>query len=172
MSRIINEPSIKTPLIAALRELLEHRALWMYFLCDEVEKKGLKPQEYAPAAIRRCGEYQGGLLVKKGKKGKSLKGLKKALFGFFARRVFEMKILNCDDEHLDIDFSYCPLVKAWQKQGCSDERIEMMCKHAMCGDRGIGSCFDAELELRQTIAEGAQTCQLRYFKNTEGNKLQ
>ena len=41
MSAIRNEPKIKNPLIVAIREQLEHRALWMYLLCDEAKKKGL-----------------------------------------------------------------------------------------------------------------------------------
>ena len=64
MSGIKNEPKIKNPLIVAIREQLEHRALWMYLLCDEAAKKGLSAEDYAPAAIRRCGLYQGGLLRK------------------------------------------------------------------------------------------------------------
>ena len=43
MSNIKNEPKIKNPLIVAIREQLEHRALWMYLLCDEAKKKGLEP---------------------------------------------------------------------------------------------------------------------------------
>ena len=43
---IKNEPKIKNPLIVAIREQLEHRALWMYLLCDEAKKKGLNPEEY------------------------------------------------------------------------------------------------------------------------------
>jgi len=164
MSKVKNIPRLKTPLTVGIREQLEHRALWMYLLCDEAAKKGLKMADFAPAAIKRCGLYQGALLVEKGGKGKSLKGLKKALFGFFAQRVFEMDILRCDDDHLDIDFHYCPLVKAWQKQGCSDEQIAEMCDHAMCGDRGIGECFGVELDLPQTIAKRADTCQLRYIR--------
>ena len=62
MSNIKNEAKIRNPLIVAIREQLEHRALWMYLLCDEAAKKGLAPQDYAPAAIRRCGLYQGGNL--------------------------------------------------------------------------------------------------------------
>ena len=31
---IKNEAKIKNPLIVAIREQLEHRALWMYLLCD------------------------------------------------------------------------------------------------------------------------------------------
>ena len=38
---IKNEAKIKNPLIVAIREQLEHRALWMYLLCDEAKKKGL-----------------------------------------------------------------------------------------------------------------------------------
>ena len=164
MSRIVNEARVKNPLIVGIREQLEHRALWMYLLCDEAEKHGLKAEDFAPDAIKRCGLYQGANLVKKGGKGTSLKGLKKALFGWFAQQVFEMDILRCDDDHLDIDFHYCPLVKAWQKQGCSDEQIAVMCDHAMCGDRGIGESFGVELDLPGTIAKGDPTCQLRYVR--------
>ena len=79
MSKIVNNAKVKNPLIVGIREQLEHRALWMYLLCDEAEKHGLKAEDFAPDAIRRCGLYQGENLVKKGGKGKSLKGLKKAL---------------------------------------------------------------------------------------------
>ena len=94
----------------------------------------------------------------------SLKGLKKTLFTKPAQMVFEMDILESTDDKLSIDFHYCPLVKAWQKQGLSDEEIQLLCDHAMCGDRGIGCCFGVELDLPQTIAKGADTCQLRYIR--------
>ena len=64
---IKNEPKIKNPLIVAIREQLEHRALWMYLLVDEARKKGLEPSEYAPNAIKRCGLYQGSNLREKAK---------------------------------------------------------------------------------------------------------
>ena len=51
---IKNEPKIKNPLIVAIREQLEHRALWMYLLVDEAKKKGLESKDYAPEAIKRC----------------------------------------------------------------------------------------------------------------------
>ena len=161
---VINEPKYKNPLLQAIREQLEHRALWMYLLCDEAKKKGLDPEEYAPDAIKRCGLYQGANLVKKGGMGQSLKGLKKALFGKAAQLVFEMKILRCDDDHLDIDFHYCPLVKAWQKQGCSDEEIKLLCDPAMCGDRGFAESFGCELDLPATIANGDDCCKIRFVR--------
>ena len=162
MTNIHNEAKIKNPLIVAIREQLEHRALWMYFLCDEARKKGLEPTEYAPAAIRRCGLYQGARFREKGGLVQSLRGLKKALFGKFAQWVFEMDIVQCDDDHLSIDFHYCPLVKAWQKQNCSDEEIRLLCDHAMCGDRGIAESFGCHLNLPKTIARGDDICQIRF----------
>lgn len=160
---IKNEPKIKFPLIVAVREQLEHRALWMYLLCDEARKKGLDPADFAPDAIMRCGLFQGGNLVKKGGTT-SLKGLKKTLFTKAAQWVFEMDILRCDDDHLDIDFHYCPLVKAWQKQGCTDEEISVLCDYAMCGDRGIGKSYGVELDLPATIARGDDVCKIRYIR--------
>ena len=159
---VVNEAKIKFPLIVAIREQLEHRALWMYLLTDEAEKKGLKSDEYAPEAIKRCGLYQGGNLRAKAGGGNSLKGLKKTLFSKFAQWVFEMEIKECDDDHLSIDFHYCPLVKAWQKQGCSDEELCKLCDHAMCGDRGIAESFDAVLDLPKTIARGDGICEIRF----------
>ena len=135
---IKNEAKIKNPLVVGIREQLEHRALWMYLLCDEARKKA------------------GG--------GDSLKGLKKTLFSKFAQWVFEMDIKRCTDDNLDIDFHYCPLVKAWQKQGLSDEEIQLLCDHAMCGDRGIAESFGCELDLPATIARGDDTCQIRFVR--------
>ena len=84
MSKIVNEAKIKNPFIAKIRELLEHRAFWLYLLVDEAEKRGLDPTDFASAAISRCGISQGNDLVKKGGT-KSLKGLKKTLFTKAAR---------------------------------------------------------------------------------------
>lgn len=161
---IKNEPRITNPIIVAIREQLEHRALWMYLLCDEAAKKGLKSEEYAPDAIKRCGLYQGANLREKAGGGESLRGLKKTLFSKFAQWVFEMDIRQCDDDHLSIDFHYCPLVKAWQKQGCTDEEIRCLCDTAMCGDRGIGESFGCKLNLPKTIARGDDICEIRFVR--------
>jgi hypothetical protein len=161
LSKIINEAKIKNPLIRAIRELLEHRALWMYLLCDEARKKGLLPESFAPEAIRRCGLYHGKNQLEKGKTN-SLKSLKKTLFKKTAQWIFEMKILKCTDDSLHIDFHYCPLVKAWQKQGCSDEEIGKLCDFAMYGDRGIAEIFNSELTLPKTLAKGDSKCEIRF----------
>lgn len=105
------------------------------------------------------------MLREKAGGGESLKGLKKTLFTKFAQWVFEMDIKHSTDDNLDIDFHYCPLVKAWQKQGCSDEEIQMLCDYAMCGDRGIAESFGCHLELPKTIARGDDICEIRFVRD-------
>jgi uncharacterized protein (DUF927 family) len=82
--------------------------------------------------------------------------------------VFEMKIIKSTENHLDIDFHYCPLVKAWQKQNCTDAQIEKLCDIAMCGDRGIADKYGAVLDLPRTIAKGDRKCELRFRKIQPG----
>ena len=163
MSIVKNEPKYKNGLLQAIRAQLEHRAFWLYLLCDEASKRGLDPKDFGSAAIKRCGLSQGAGLVKKGKTD-SLKGLRKTLFTKAAQLVFEMDIIESTDDKLSIDFHYCPLVKAWQKQGCSDEEIALLCDHAMCGDRGIAESFGCRLELPATIAKGDDVCKIRFVR--------
>ncbi|MEG1732047.1 MAG: L-2-amino-thiazoline-4-carboxylic acid hydrolase [Longicatena sp.] len=163
MSKITNEAKITNPIVQAVRGQLEQRAAWLYLLCDEGEKRGLDPVEFGSEAIKRCGLGQGKLLVKQGNT-RSLKGLRKTLFTKPAQWMFEMKVQNCSDDQLEIHFHYCPLVKAWQKAGCSDEKIAQLCDIAMCGDRGIGESYGCALDLKKTIANGDEICHLRYYR--------
>ena len=163
MSKVVNEAKITNKLIVAIREQLEHRALWLWLLCDEAQKRGLDPEDFASAAIKRCGHVHGERLIAKGGTS-SLKGLRKTLFSKAAQWVFEMDVKRSEDDELDIDFHYCPLVKAWQRAGCTDEQIAMLCDIAMCGDRGIGERYGAVLELPQAIAKGDAVCELKYIK--------
>jgi hypothetical protein len=160
-SKVVNTPKVKNALIRKVRELFEHRALWMYLLCDEARKQGLPPEKFAPGAIFRCGQYQGGLIVERCG-SRSLKSLKKRLFNLPGRLVFEMKVRRLTDDNFDVDFHYCPLVGAWQKQGCSVEEMDKLCNYAMCGDRGIAESFGCELDLRKTIARGDGVCEIRF----------
>ena len=140
MSIVKNEPKYKFGLLQAIREQLEHRAYWLYLLCDEAGKRGLDWKEFGYPAIRRCGLDHGAKHVKKGNTD-SLKGLKKVLFTKPAQLVFEMDILEC-----------------------TDEEIATLCDIAMCGDHGIGECYGAVLDLPKCIAKGDDICSLRYHK--------
>ncbi len=173
MSNIKNENGIKTPgvkyVVTRIREQLEHRAMWLAVLTDEAEKHGLTLEEYAGDAIRRCGVIQG---AKLSGGSKDFRTLKKNLFDSFARKVFEMDIVESTEDKLSINFHYCPLVKAWQKMGYDDERIKKLCDAAMCGDRGIISQFGGKLNLEQTIADGSDYCKIRFVRdeNAKDNK--
>ena len=161
MSNIKNIPKNTNKLIKAVRGLLEHRATWLYLLLDEAKKSGVGNEDFAKAAVMRCGCFQGDQLTAAAGT-RSLKGLKKQLFTLPARMVFEMKILACTDDKLDINFHYCPLVAAWQSQGATDEQIAKLCDIAMQGDRGIAKSFGCELELGETIAKGYSKCEIRF----------
>jgi len=157
---------MKNGLIAAVRELLEHRALWLYLLTDQARKQGLPPDAYASKAVNRCGLFQGKELVAKGGTS-SLKGLKKTLFSKPAQWVFEMKVLRSTDDNLDIDFHYCPLVAAWQKQGCSAAEIHDLCEIAMSGDRGIAASYGCHMDLLTAIARGDSHCEIRFARGLD-----
>ena len=163
MSTITNTPQKNFFALKLLRNFFEHRALWLYFIYDEAAKENLDLEPIARKAIRRCGVYHGSLHETKQNPG-SLPELKKNLFGFVGRQIFEMQIVECTDEVLGVDFHYCPLVNAWKKQGCSDEQIDTLCDIAMCGDRGIAEKYGAVVELPKTIAKGDGVCELRFRK--------
>ena len=162
--KIDNAPKHKGKLISAIRGTLEHRAMWLYLLLDEAEKKGLTWEDFAGAAVGRCGCIQGAELRQKAGTT-SLKGLQKTLFNLPARMVFEMDLLACDDDHMSLDFHHCPLVAAWQKLGCTTEEIGRLCDIAMDGDRAIAQSFGCTLELGDVIAKGGKTCQLRFTRD-------
>ena len=106
MTNIHNEAKIKNPLIVAIREQLEHRALWMFFLCDEARKKGLEPTEYAPAAIRRCGLYQGARFREKGGLGNSLRGLSTTAAACFWLSAFSAATFFTSSVLFMIEYSF------------------------------------------------------------------
>lgn len=93
-----NTPKKNGFIIRKLRNLFEHRALWLYFLYDEARKNGVKPESFASSAIRRCGLYHG-MRALTGKdvavqsadgKGGSCRLLKKKLFPSIGQKIFEM----------------------------------------------------------------------------------
>ena len=75
-----------------------------------------------------------------------------------------MEIATLDDEKLCIEFNYCPLVAAWQKQGFDDDRIQELCDYAMDGDRGIAKACQLDFELGKTIAKGDSICEVNFYK--------
>ena len=73
---IKNEAKIKNPLVVGIREQLEHRALWMYLLCDEA-KKGPGPGGLRPRRHPALRTVSGRRAAEKGRRRRLLKGSEK-----------------------------------------------------------------------------------------------
>lgn len=161
---ITNKGKKRNFIIENFRATIEQRASWLWLLCDEAEKKGLAWEDFAPAAITRYGEREGQELVKRAWDSKSLLGLRFLLFTLPARMIFDIKIKKLGSREFNMEFNYCPLVNAWQKEGCSDGQIARLCDIAMCGDHGIAKAYDAELVITERISRGDGVCKMHYVR--------
>ena len=158
---ITNKPSKESDRINLLRNAIEHRATWAYLLIDEAKKRGLDTS-FAHDAIKRCGVFHG---LNKFPRTDDLKEFAAAFANQDVVDAFEMEIKENSDEHLHIDFHYCPLVSAWLKLGVKEEEIAELCDIAMDGDRGIISTYPKfKFELGKTIAKGDDLCEIRIDK--------
>ena len=158
---IHNTPSKSDPRTDLFRNAIEHRATWMGLLIDEAKKRGLTT-EFAHEAIRRCGCFHG---ANKYPQTDDLTEFAPAFANPDVVGVFEMELKENNEEHLYIDFHYCPLVAAWLKCGLPEEDIPELCDIAMDGDRGIISGFDKfTFDLGKTIAKGDDVCEIRINK--------
>ena len=157
---IVNESKETDYFVNLSRSHFEHRALWLLLLCREAEKKGLAWEDFALDAIAENGKIDGKALIEKG--GPTMRGLHTTLFTTDTQKIFDMDVKTVTDNELSINFHYCPLVKAWQDQGCTDKEIGRLCDIAMRGDHLIAQSYGGELELPQSIAKGDSKCELHF----------
>ncbi len=155
---IVNNPTDHGEHIEQIRAAIEHRATWMYLLLDEARKRGLDWDDFARQAITKCGEFHG-------KTKFTATDSIQHFAGEFAtetfKKVFEMNIVELNDERFVVEFNYCPLVSGWLKQEANDKDVETLCDIAMDGDRGIISEFQAfDFDLQSTIAQGDKVCRI------------
>ena len=155
---IRNEAKIKEKDIRSVRNAIEHRATWFYFLLDEARKRGLKWDDFARKAIFRTGCFHG---ERNFTQTSDLREFEKQFFTDFVKKLFEMEIRESTENKLEVEFNYCPLVEAWVKLTEDDDEISHLCDIAMDGDRGIVSTFsEFQLDLQETIASGGDVCRL------------
>ena len=152
-------------LIQEIRKAIEHRATWMYLLLKEARERGLDWDDFAREAVHTTGAIHGGKRRDSMDDPTSMLEFSRSFCAGNSRDVFEMEVLQADEEGYYLDFHYCPLVSAWEKLGASQEEIEHLCDIAMDGDRGKADQFsEFEFTLGTTIAEGDPVCQLRFDK--------
>ncbi len=165
MSDTISREEHEKKLVQEVRKAIEHRAAWMYLLLKEARDRGLDWDEFARPAIRNTGCLGGQKRREKMVDPSSLEEFATVFAGETSRGVFEMELVKQDSEGYYLDFHYCPLVKAWQELGASQEEIEQLCDIAMDGDRGVADQFPSfEFSLGRTIAQGSEVCQIRFDK--------
>lgn len=164
MSKIVNKSNEHREEILGMRGMFEHRALWMYYLLQDAKKTGNIEWEQLRGAIHSCGVYQGEKLNCACGNDNNCKKFKEAWLPDNCLALFDMEIVNLDDNHLGIDYHYCPLVSAWQKLGCTDEEISRLCDIAMDGDRGIADSMNYTFDLQTSIAKGDPVCSVRFTR--------
>lgn len=157
---IKNNPTDKGQHIKDLRDAIEHRATWFYYLVEEGLKRGLD-YDFARAAIQGCGCFHG---KSKYTPTDDLVAFSKEFANQNVQDIFEMDV-DAKPEAMKIEFHYCPLVSAWRKLTDDEEKIAKLCDIAMDGDRGIASQFpDFEFSLGKTIAKGDDICEVCFKK--------
>ncbi len=159
---IKNNPKPHDSHIESIRNAIEHRATWMYFLMDEARKRGLDWEDFGREAILRCGRFHGS---SKFPDTKSIKTFGDAFATEDLKKIFDMNIVQCDEDAFTVEFNYCPLLTGWMKQTGNEKDIELLCDIAMDGDRGIVETYpDFEFDLQSTIACGDDVCRLTISK--------
>jgi len=157
---ITNNASDRGQHIKDLRDAIEHRATWFYYLIEEAQKRGLD-YDFATDAIKSCGCFHG---KNKYTQTDDLKAFAPEFVTENVKNIFEMDV-DVTDEEMNIEFHYCPLVAAWEKLTDDEEKIAKLCDIAMDGDRGIACQFDAfEFHLGKTIAKGDDICEVSFKK--------
>lgn len=151
-----------------VRGAMSHRASWMARMYFEMQK--YLPQETAEkivrAAVKSHGYDKATAAVEKVFHGEmpTSEKMSQAVFSDFSKKVFEVDVKALNDDTLQMEFSYCPLLKAWRDMGCSESDCAILCDMAMEGDRGIAAGTGHEFFLGETIAENFPHCQLKYSR--------
>lgn len=146
------------------RAQIEHRAMWMGLIFDEMRKEKLDAEGIIRRAICRRGDLDGKRFKEACKKEGNFEEFKNVFLDKCGIDSFHMDPVDATKDGLHISFHYCALVNAWKKLGFDDETCALLCDMAMDGDRHIAKGMGFELDLTDTIAKGCKTCELRFHK--------
>lgn len=164
---IENKETIKGNQIAdILRGAMGHRATWtgLTYIKAKEEGKAEEAERIIRAAIAETGKIQGADIKAKCANADDVASFTEAFLNENLINSFEMEFLTKNSDRLDIEFHYCPLLRAWQDLGFDDATCEKLCDMAMDGDRNIAEAMGYEFHLGDTIAKGCKTCQISFFK--------
>ncbi len=162
-----NEKNAVLETVSVNRDQIEHRAMWMGFIYDEMKKEGVDAEGIIRRAIRRTGKIHGEEFKAQCENPEDCDQFRKVFLGTensLAPQTFCMHPIVSDYDNLTVEFHYCPLVDAWKKIGFDDETCALLCDMAMEGDRGTAEVMGLNLDLTDTIAKGCESCKLHFHK--------
>jgi hypothetical protein len=164
MAKIGSEAAAVDEAAKVNRAQIEHRAVWMALIYDEMVKAGVDAEAVIRRAVRKCGRIHGEAIKKRCADSSNCEDFKDAFLSSLVIQTFDMRPIGADRDSLSVDFHYCALVNAWRKLGFDDKTCALLCDMAMEGDRGIAEVMGLRLDLDETIAGGCPDCKLRFHK--------
>lgn len=78
-------------------------------------------------------------------------------------KIFESDVIKAEDR-TEVHMTYCPLMAAWQRMGCSEEEMDLLCDVAMEVDRGRADFHKIPYEISERKAKGDPFCRLTLLK--------
>ncbi|MCR5031524.1 MAG: L-2-amino-thiazoline-4-carboxylic acid hydrolase [Lachnospiraceae bacterium] len=164
MSFEYNQPSISDFGTDGMRDISARRAATISNMIDEAGKEGIG-DDFARRAIARYGADNAKAMRQAMKDPDSFDEFRSLFGSDHNKNIFEMEIVENNEERLSIDFHYCPYVEQWVKQGRSAEEIAHLCDVTMEGDREFAKQFPGiDFKLDGTIADGQKVCRLRFTR--------
>jgi hypothetical protein len=161
---IVNEADSTTEVAEANRAQIEHRAVWMGLIYDEMRKADIDAEPIIRRAISRNGVLDGENFKKAAGKTGDCKAFEKVFVNDLGVNTFRWKNIYADEENLKVEFHYCPLVAAWRKLGFDEKTCALLCDMAMDGDRNIAAQMGLKLDLEDTIARGGPCCKMHFYR--------
>lgn len=142
------------------RSCFMHRSTWLFMLVDEMKKAGVDYETIARNAVARCGDLDAHTRYD----ATTMQELKDKLLDDITLKTMEGNATVTDDT-LDIEFTYCPHLQAWQKLTDDPKMIDLLCDIAMEGDREIFRQHpEWNYELTDRMGAGCKTCKMHITK--------
>lgn len=162
-----NKSSINgDPVVDIQRGAIGHRATWtgLTYIKAKEAGKAEETEKIIREAIAETGKIHGLEIKSKCQDPENVRSFAEAFLNPNSVKTFEMEFKTNTEDRLDLEFHYCPLLKAWQDLGFDDETCQKLCDMAMDGDRNIAKSMGLEFHLGDTIASGCKTCQISFYK--------
>jgi hypothetical protein len=164
---IENKPSINgNEVVDVQRAAIGHRATWTGLTYAKAREAGKadEAEKFIREAILETGGIHGAQIKARCSNPDDVAVFSESFLNPTVTKTFEMEFKTKTADRLDLDFHYCPLVKAWQELGFDDATCDKLCDMAMDGDRGIAKAMGLEFHLGDTIAKGGKVCQVSFYK--------